>query len=139
MPALSRRIVLPLAAVAVLTLGGGGWMAFSQAQAKKAEAAKASAKAVPLSPYLAVANGKADVEGGMIQVAARRSGIVREVLVQEGDQVTKGQILARGAYGYSYLLLPQWLAPARWCRGTMHRCCGPCRVAACRRACCCCA
>jgi HlyD family secretion protein len=31
----------------------------------------------------------------MIQVAARRAGIVREVYVQEGDRVTKGQILAR--------------------------------------------
>ena len=95
MPALSRRIVLPLAVIAALGLGTGGWMVFTQSQAKKAEAARQSAKAAPLSPYLAVANGKADVEGGMIQVAARRAGIVREVLVQEGETVTKGQILAR--------------------------------------------
>uniref|UniRef100_UPI0028AE8166 HlyD family secretion protein n=1 Tax=Brevundimonas sp. TaxID=1871086 RepID=UPI0028AE8166 len=39
--------------------------------------------------------GKVDVEGGIIQIAARRGGIVREVLVQEGDRVTAGQILAR--------------------------------------------
>src|SRR5205814_2153210 len=56
--------------------------------------AKASASVKP-SPYVAIANGKADVEGGMIQVAARTSGVVREVLVQEGDQVAKGQVLAR--------------------------------------------
>ena len=31
----------------------------------------------------------------MIQVAARTSGVVREVLAQEGDDVTKGQVLAR--------------------------------------------
>jgi HlyD family secretion protein len=44
---------------------------------------------------VAIANGKADVEGGVIQVAARTSGVVREVLVQEGDEVKKGQVLAR--------------------------------------------
>ncbi|MFW8695649.1 biotin/lipoyl-binding protein, partial [Mesorhizobium japonicum] len=43
----------------------------------------------------AIANGKVDVEGGIIQIAARRGGIVREVLVQEGERVTAGQILAR--------------------------------------------
>ncbi|RZJ91779.1 MAG: efflux RND transporter periplasmic adaptor subunit, partial [Brevundimonas sp.] len=32
---------------------------------------------------------------GIINVAARRGGVVREVLVQEGDRVTAGQILAR--------------------------------------------
>jgi HlyD family secretion protein len=50
---------------------------------------------VPPSPYAAIANGKVDVEGGVIQVAARAPGTVREVLVQEGDSVTKGQVLAR--------------------------------------------
>jgi HlyD family secretion protein len=44
---------------------------------------------------VAIANGKADVEGGVIQVAARTSGVVQEVLVQEGDDVVKGQVLAR--------------------------------------------
>jgi HlyD family secretion protein len=47
------------------------------------------------SPFAAIANGKVDVEGGIISVAARRGGIVREVFVQEGDEVVKGQILAR--------------------------------------------
>src|SRR5690606_39750031 len=63
--------------------------------ATKAEEAAAAAKAVPPSPSVAVANGKADVEGGLIQVAARPAGIVREVYVHEGDTVTGGQPLAR--------------------------------------------
>ena len=66
----------------------------AQAKAKKEEAAKAAAAKVD-SPYAAIANGKADVEGGIIQVAARRGGVVRAVYVQEGDRVTAGQILAR--------------------------------------------
>jgi HlyD family secretion protein len=36
-----------------------------------------------------------DIEGGVVEVAARRAGVIREVLVQEGDSVRKGQILAR--------------------------------------------
>lgn len=47
------------------------------------------------SPYAAAANGKVDIEGGMIQVAARRAGIIRDVLVNEGDNVVRGQVLAR--------------------------------------------
>jgi HlyD family secretion protein len=89
-----NRIVWILAAV--LLLGGGGVFAMSaQAKAKKAEAAKVAAAHAPKSPYVAVSNGKADVEGGIIQVAARTSGVVREVLVQEGQDVAKGQVLAR--------------------------------------------
>jgi RND family efflux transporter MFP subunit len=58
-------------------------------------AATNKAVAPPVSPYAAIADGKADVEGGIIQVAARTQGIVREVDVLEGDQVKKGQILAK--------------------------------------------
>jgi HlyD family secretion protein len=47
------------------------------------------------TPYAAVAEGKADVEGGIIQVASRTAGVVREVNVLEGDTVTKGEVLAR--------------------------------------------
>lgn len=71
-----------------------GFMAFSNAKAKKAEQAKQAAVKVE-SPYAAIANGKIDVEGGIIQIAARRGGVVRAVYVQEGDMVTAGQILAR--------------------------------------------
>lgn len=81
--------------IGVVILGAGGVLFLGeQAKANKAKE-EAAAKAAPPSPYAAVANGKADVEGGIIQIAARRGGIVRAVYVQEGDQVTAGQILAR--------------------------------------------
>ncbi len=83
-----------IALVIVALAGGGGVFLNAQAQAKKAKEAAAAGPAKP-SPYAAVANGKADVEGGIIQVAARRAGVVAEVLVQEGDDVSKGQVLAR--------------------------------------------
>jgi RND family efflux transporter MFP subunit len=47
------------------------------------------------SPYAAIANGKVDVEGGVIEIAARRFGMIKEVLVHEGDEVKKGQLLAK--------------------------------------------
>jgi HlyD family secretion protein len=47
------------------------------------------------SPYATIANGKIDVEGGLVEVAARRGGVVRDVMVQEGSIVKKGQVLAK--------------------------------------------
>ncbi|RYG36606.1 MAG: HlyD family efflux transporter periplasmic adaptor subunit [Burkholderiales bacterium] len=47
------------------------------------------------TPYAAIAAGKVDIEGGLVDVAARAPGIVKEVFVQEGDVVKANQILAR--------------------------------------------
>lgn len=94
MPALFRRRRFWLISVGALAILGGGVWYSGQAKAKKVEAAKVAA-ATPATPYGAVADGKADVEGGVISVAARRQGIVSEVYVQEGDMVHKGQPLAK--------------------------------------------
>ena len=94
MPAIlkKKRLWFGLALIILLVVG---FNVMSNAdKAKKAEVEKAAATKVD-SPYSAIANGKIDVEGGIIQIAARRGGIVREVLVQEGDRVTAGQVLAR--------------------------------------------
>jgi HlyD family secretion protein len=79
-----------LAAIVVLGVGGA---ALHRAGLQKRAAAAASTEAP--TPYAAVAEGKADVEGGIIQVASRTAGVVREVDVLEGDTVVKGQVLAR--------------------------------------------
>ncbi|MBL8773963.1 MAG: efflux RND transporter periplasmic adaptor subunit [Phenylobacterium sp.] len=94
MPAFFRKRLVWIVLAIVALAGGGGLFLQSQAKARKAETAKAAASVKP-SPYAAIANGKADVEGGIIQVAARRAGVVRDVLVQEGDDVKAGQVLAR--------------------------------------------
>ncbi len=65
---------------------------------KPTQTGKAGGKAAvvaPPSPYTTIAAGKVDVDGGVIEVAARRGGVVEAVYVQEGDIVKKGQILAR--------------------------------------------
>ena len=46
------------------------------------------------TPYATISAGKVDIEGGLVDVAARSAGTVSEVLVQEGDEVRKDQILA---------------------------------------------
>src|SRR5689334_21811780 len=47
------------------------------------------------TPYAAISAGKVDIEGGLVDIAARAAGIVKEVYVQEGDKVKAGEILAR--------------------------------------------
>jgi HlyD family secretion protein len=47
-----------------------------------------------VSEWIAIARGKIDIEGGLIRLAAGREGIIRQVLVEEGDRVKKNQILA---------------------------------------------
>jgi HlyD family secretion protein len=44
--------------------------------------------------YVAAAKGRIDVEGGLVKLAAKRDGVVRAVLVEEGAEVRTGQVLA---------------------------------------------
>jgi HlyD family secretion protein len=94
MPAFLKNKWTWIGLLLIIVLAAGFVMFQKAGAAKKAEIAKAESTKVD-SPYAAIANGKVDIEGGIIQVAARRGGIIREVLVQEGDRVVPGQILAR--------------------------------------------
>lgn len=94
MPAFLKNKWLWIGLVLLIALIVGFGLFQKASAAKKAEATAAAEKKVE-SPYAAIANAKIDIEGGIIQIAARRGGVVREVLVQEGDRVTAGQILAR--------------------------------------------
>jgi HlyD family secretion protein len=84
-PSRTAALILLLAAAPV------GLTACQKSDGKAAD----NAAVAPTTPYAAIADGKADVEGGIIQVAARAPGVVRDVYVQEGDKVTKGEVLAR--------------------------------------------
>jgi multidrug resistance efflux pump len=53
-----------------------------------------AATATP-SPWAAVAKGYISIEGGLISIDAPRPGIIKEILVEEGAVVKKGQLLAR--------------------------------------------
>lgn len=53
-----------------------------------------TAEANAPSQPAAVAKGRIDVEGGTVRLAAQREGLIRDVFVEEGDRVRKGQALA---------------------------------------------
>jgi len=95
MPSFMRRPAFWVILVVAILAIGGFVVVSGQAKAKKAQAAATASKTASSTPFAAIANGKADVEGGVIPVAARTAGIVREVMVEEGASVTKGQVLAR--------------------------------------------
>ncbi len=48
-----------------------------------------------MGPVAAIARCRVDVEGGVIRVAGQREGLIEEVVVEEGDRVRRGQLLAR--------------------------------------------
>ena len=93
MPDFIRRPALWMTAFGILAIAALGALLVSigrtPAMATPANSARSQ------TPYAAVSEGKADVEGGIIQVASRTAGVVREVDVREGDRVTKGEVLAR--------------------------------------------
>jgi RND family efflux transporter MFP subunit len=93
MAAIFRRPVFWLSALGVLAAAALAGVLWSGSKTHAFEAAAQAA--TPETPYIAVAEGKADVEGGVISVAARTAGIVSAVYVNEGDLVTKGEVLAR--------------------------------------------
>ena len=93
MLAILRRRTVWLSALGVLLVAGLGFMLASGSLTNKVAAHAAPVQAP--TPYAAVAEGKADVEGGIIQVASRTAGVVRDVDVLEGETVRKGQVLAR--------------------------------------------
>jgi HlyD family secretion protein len=105
----------------LMVLGGGATaVVYSQTQAKQKEVAATAAKKPVDTPYAAIANGKADVEGGVIAVAARRAGIVREVYVQEGDRVSRGQVLARQEDGDARLAVQRAAAEVAQARSLLR-------------------
>lgn len=75
----SLRIVVILLVVMIAAAGGG----YAYWQSLQSD----------IPDYIASGNGR--IEAEEIRVATKYAGRVEDVLVEEGDQVTKGQVLAR--------------------------------------------
>ncbi|HVY87314.1 MAG TPA: efflux RND transporter periplasmic adaptor subunit [Hyphomonadaceae bacterium] len=86
-----------LASAASLAACGGQPAAGASATAEKdPKTGKPMASASSVNtPYATISAGKVDVEGGLVDIAARSQGIVREVMVEEGDKVKTNEVLAK--------------------------------------------
>ena len=88
MPRFLKNKWLWIGLVLIVVLVVGFLFMQQSAAAKKAEQEKAAAEKIE-SPYAAIANGKADVEGGIIQIAARRG--MRGVESGKAPRVVEGE------------------------------------------------
>jgi HlyD family secretion protein len=79
---------LPAVVIACSLLLVGCTKPDEKTQAKNATSSTAD------SAFVASAKGRIDIEGGVVKLAARRDGIVQKVLVEEGESVKSGQLLA---------------------------------------------
>jgi len=72
--------------------------AFAYGASKQREKSKTgqtqTINVVPQTPFAFIAQGRVDVEGGLIDVSARVGGTYKEILTYEGTEVKAGQILA---------------------------------------------
>lgn len=82
-----KRSLAPFLIVALATMASPTWpqVADLAAQSTMAE----------IGPWLGVARGMVDVDGGLMRLAAQREGLIAAVHVTEGDHVAAGQLLAR--------------------------------------------
>ncbi len=71
---------------------------FAYSTTKKKEAAEQKIElgniVIPKNPYVLTTRGIVEIKGGIINVSANKSGTFKQVLVQEGDVVKAGQLLA---------------------------------------------
>jgi RND family efflux transporter MFP subunit len=86
----TRIRIAGLALIAILLCACDGFPADSSNHPSTARTAEPQPRGI-----VATARGRVDIEGGVIRLAARRDGVIAEVLVQEGQSVRAGQLLAR--------------------------------------------
>ncbi len=88
------RSTLALSVFAIATLAACNAKGADGATTENSET-PAVANAGASGDYAAISSGKVDIEGGLVDIAARVPGIVQTVLVEEGASVKAGDILAR--------------------------------------------
>lgn len=101
----TRRVGAPALAMFAITLLAACSPRDEEAAVRTALAA--SAASAPDARFVAIARGRVDVPGGLLQVASPQAGLIQGWSVQPGDLVRKGQVLAQIDARESRLLLDQ--------------------------------
>jgi HlyD family secretion protein len=89
-----KKKIIIVAVIVLLLCAGGSWWSY-QYYNNKATTAKKKFNSIAASPYLAFARGRVDVDGGVVKLSASKDGVLRDLLVEEGDKVKKGQPLCK--------------------------------------------
>jgi multidrug resistance efflux pump len=89
---LARRpwLVALLILEALASTAAAAWWWFDREAQSQPDAVTTPAEA----PWVAIAKGRVDIEGGLVKLAAPRDGLIREVRVEEGDRARAGDVLA---------------------------------------------
>ena len=90
----SFRSGMPLLAAALLAAALLALAGCSPSQNSASVVSPAAAQVKPQS-QVAVARGKIDVEGGLLELTSAAAGVVQQLLVKEGQQLQKGQLVLR--------------------------------------------
>ncbi|MEP6899122.1 MAG: biotin/lipoyl-binding protein [Rhodanobacter sp.] len=91
-PPLSPR---PPAAVLLTGIGSlAVMMSWLLVACSRSGDAPAAGTAKPVAAYVAVARGRIDIEGGLLNLSMPREGKLAKLAVHEGDRVRQGQLLA---------------------------------------------
>ncbi len=77
-------------------IGAVSWFTYQATKKRDAASEKIELGSlkIPKIPFATTARGIVEVEGGIVNVSANRSGTFKQVLVNEGDAVKAGQLLA---------------------------------------------
>ncbi|BAI75422.1 secretion protein (plasmid) [Azospirillum sp. B510] len=94
MPRLKTVILAGLASIAIASSMGAVYSAAVGDEQTHGGPAGGEVLSVG-TPVVAAGRGRVDVEGGMIQIAAQRDGVITEIFVTEGADVRAGDLLAR--------------------------------------------
>ena len=87
-----RRMWSSIIIIAII-IAVGGFYSYKWYTSKPVT--KDSKKLSEESPYVAFARGRVDVEGSIVKLSASKDGVLRDMLVEEGEKVKKGQILCK--------------------------------------------
>jgi HlyD family secretion protein len=89
----SKKMAVIVTSIMLLLIAGGLWTYYIYNQKPKKPVRNYNA--LTDSPYIAFARGRIDVDGSVVKLSASKDGVLKDLLVEEGEKVKKGQPLCK--------------------------------------------